>query len=326
MRYLDVDGRRVSVIGLGCWQFGAGAWDFDRVLSEDGARAIIERALELGVTLLDTAEMYGHGRSELILGRVLAEHRPPAGPPPWFLATKFTPLAPLPRVLVRHCTASLQRLRVPQAALYQIHWPNPLVPLRWQMAGMRQVMRAGLVAHAGVSNFSLARWRAADRALGRPVLANQVRYNLLQRGPERRLVPFAAREGRLLIAYSPLAQGLLGGGYTPQTFPRDVRRANPLFTAANYRRAAPVREALREVAAAHGATPAQVALAYLIAQPQVVAIPGARSLAQLEANVAAADLALSPGELVRLRTAARRFRPDRLRSALELGRGLHRRP
>jgi len=323
VRYIDVDGRRVSVIGLGCWQFGSRAWDFDKVVTEEGAEAIIQRALDLGVTLLDTAEVYGRGRSELIVGRVLAPRRPPQGPAPWFLATKFTPLVPVPRVLVRHCTASLQRLRVPQVALYQIHWPNPLVPLRRQMAGLRQVMRAGLVEHAGVSNFSLARWRAADRALGRPVLANQVRYNLLQRGPERRLLPFAAREGRLIIAYSPLAQGLLGGRYAPEAFPSDVRRTNPLFTAANYHRAAPV---LRAVAAAHGATPAQVALAYLIAQPRVVVIPGARSVAQLESNVAAADLVLSPAELRQLRLAADRFQPDRVRSGLELGRGLLRRP
>ncbi|EQD46122.1 aldo/keto reductase, partial [mine drainage metagenome] len=117
-----------------------------------------------------------------------------------------------------------------RVSLYQLHFPNPVVPLGRQMEGMRRVLDRGLATHAGVSRYSRRRWLAADRALGRPVLANQVRYNLLQRGPERDLVPFAAREGRLVVAYSPLAQGLLGGRYGPANLPRDLRRGNPLFT------------------------------------------------------------------------------------------------
>ncbi len=306
---MEVDGRRVSVIGLGCWQFGTRGWGYGTVFGEREAHAIVERALELGVTLFDTAELYGRGASERILGKALGDRVDSV-----FLATKFLPLLPTPRRLVAHCEASLRRLGAERVALYQLHLPNPLVPLGRQMEGMRRVLDRGLAAHAGVSNYSRHRWLAADRALGRPVLANQVRYNLLQRGAERDLVPFAAREGRLVVAYSPLAQGLLGGRYGPDTLPVDLRRRNPLFTPANLARAEVLLDTLRRVASGHGATPGQVALAYLCAQPPVVVIPGARSVAQIEESAAAADLRLSPDELGRLRAAAAAFVPDRRRA------------
>lgn len=309
MRYIDVDGRRVSRIGLGCWQFGAREWGYRREFDEADCAAIVRRAVELGITLIDTAEMYGGGESERILGRALS------GDEELFVATKYLPVMPLPNVLVNHCARSLQRLGMAKVHLYQMHWPNPAVPLRVQMAGMRRVLNLGLTEHAGVSNYSLRRWRAADAALGRAVLSNQVRYNLLQRRPERRVIPFAEREQRLVIAYSPLAQGALSGRYSADNLPSGVRRTNALFTPANLARARPVVDALRDMGASRGVPPSQIALAYVIAQPRTVAIPGAKSVAQLEANVAAADLELSASELAHLREAAKSFQPSRLRSA-----------
>jgi aryl-alcohol dehydrogenase-like predicted oxidoreductase len=316
MRYLDVDGRRVSLIGLGCWQFGGREWGYGKEFDEADCAAIVRRAIALGVTLIDTAEMYGGGESERILGRTLR------GDEDVFLATKYMPWMPLPWVLARHCSRSLSRLARAKVSLYQMHWPNPIVPLRVQMAGMRRVLDTGRVDHAGVSNYSLRRWRAADRVLGRPVLSNQVRYNLLQRNAERRLIPFAQRENRLVIAYSPLAQGALSGRYSAQNLPAGVRRVNGLFTPANLERARPLIDALRDVGGRHGLTPSQVALAYVIAQPRTVAIPGAKSIAQLEANVAAADVELSDTELSHLRGAADGFRRARVRSAPQFLSGL----
>jgi len=180
------------------------------------------------------------------------------------------------------------------------------------MAGMRRLSEAGVVRHVGVSNFSLPRWQAAEEAYGGPVLSNQVKFSLVARRPERHLVPWATEAGRVVIAYSPLGQGLLSARYGVGHPPSGgVRRANALFTPENLRRAEPLLDALRKVAGDLGSTPAQVALAWVIHRPNVVAIPGASSVAQLEANAAAADLELSAEHDARLSEAAERFAPTR---------------
>jgi aryl-alcohol dehydrogenase-like predicted oxidoreductase len=176
------------------------------------------------------------------------------------------------------------------------------------MAPLRTVLEQGLVRHVGVSNHSLGRWRAAERGLGHPVRTNQVRFSLAAPLPHWELVPYAREEGRVVIAYSPLGQGLLSGGHSLSSpVPADVRRLSPLFRPRSLRLAEPLLAALREVAAAHAATPGQVALAWLIGHGNVVAIPGARTVAQLEENVAAAELELSGPEMDRLTAAAARF-------------------
>jgi aryl-alcohol dehydrogenase-like predicted oxidoreductase len=178
------------------------------------------------------------------------------------------------------------------------------------MQGMRALRTVGLVDQVGVSNYPLERWRAAEAALGSPVLSNQVEYSLVKPGPAADLVPFAQREGRVVIAYSPLGQGLLSGRYDETHPPAGgVRSMNPLFLPENLRRAAPLIETLREVAASHGATPAQVALAWVIRHGCVAAIPGASSVEQLEHNVAAAELELKEDEIAALSTASAGFRP-----------------
>ena len=178
------------------------------------------------------------------------------------------------------------------------------------MAGMRRLQQAGLVQHVGVSNYSLARWQAAERALGSPVLSNQVQYSLADPSAEDQLIPYAQRQGRLVIAYSPLAQGFVSGRYGPGNPPSgSVRRFNPLFLDVNLRRGAGLLGVLKQVADAHDATPSQVALAYLVHHPNVVAIPGASSLEQVEANAAAADIDLADEEFDALTAAAHAFHP-----------------
>lgn len=304
MRYLEVGGRQVSVVGLGTWQFGSKGWGWDRDFGPADAEAIVKRALELGITLFDTAEIYGGGRSERILGIALAERRSEA-----YVATKLWPTHTLRRQVIPALRRSLSRLGVERADLYQLHWPNPLVPLSWTMAGMRDARAAGLVDDVGVSNFGLARWRRADAALGSPVISNQVRYNLVQRTAERELIPFAQAEDRLILAYSPLAQGLLSGHYTPDRRPGGYRRANKLFVAENIRRVQPVLAVLREVADAHRVTSAQVALAWTVRQPRVAAIPGAKSVRQVEENAEASDIDLTAQEVEALDEAATAFKP-----------------
>jgi aryl-alcohol dehydrogenase-like predicted oxidoreductase len=177
------------------------------------------------------------------------------------------------------------------------------------MRGMAELQRRGIVLHAGVSNFSLAQWREAEDHLDGPVLSNQVRYSLAVRAVEREVLPWAQANGRLVIAYSPLAQGLLSARYDNSNVPSDVRSRNPLFLPGSMLQARELLHALREVAAAHDASPAQVALAWLVRRPNVVAIPGAHSVRQLEENVAAADLDLGEAEDRLLTEVSGRFRP-----------------
>jgi aryl-alcohol dehydrogenase-like predicted oxidoreductase len=194
--------------------------------------------------------------------------------------------------------------------LYQQHWPNPAVPISSTMEGMRRLQDAGIVKHVGVSNFGVNRWKSAERALGRPVLSNQVRFNLLQRKHDDGNVPYAQANDRVVIAYSPLAQGVLGGRYDaahPPTGP--TRLNNPLCLPENLERAGALIDTLRRVAAAHDATPAQVSLAWLIRKPNVVAIPGASSVDQLRHNIEAGDLELSDTEVDELTHESERFVP-----------------
>ncbi|KMO84051.1 MAG: aldo/keto reductase [Mycolicibacterium rufum] len=305
MKYIDVDGvGRVSRIGLGTWQFGSREWGYGDTYAAGAARDIVSRALALGVTLFDTAEVYGFGRSERILAEALGDQRSEVA-----VASKVFPVAPFPAVVKQRARASAQRLQLDRIPLYQIHQPNPVVPDSVIMPGMRDLLDSGLIGAAGVSNYSLARWRKADAALGRPVVSNQVHFSLAHPDALDDLVPFAERENRIVIAYSPLAQGLLGGKYGEHNRPGGVRAVNPLFAPENLRRIEPLLQILRDVAADLGAEPAQVALAWLIALPGVVAIPGASSVAQLEFNVAAADLELSVQARDALTAAARAFRP-----------------
>jgi aryl-alcohol dehydrogenase-like predicted oxidoreductase len=303
MRYIEVGGLRLSVIGLGTWQFGSREWRYGETYASDTAPAIVHRAIELGVTLIDTAEIYGPGRSERIVGDAIAGRRDGL-----VIASKLVPVLPLPSVVRWQVRGSLRRLGVDAIDLYQVHFPNPFVSARSTMAPLRTILEEGLVRHVGVSNHSLGRWRAAERGLGHPVLTNQVRFSLAAPLPHWELVPYAKEEKRVVIAYSPLGQGLLGGGHKPGSpAPTDIRGRNRLFGPRSLRLAEPLLAALSDAAAAHDATPAQVALAWLIAHGNVVAIPGAHSVAQLETNVAAADLELSGTELDRLTAEAARF-------------------
>ena len=299
MKYVEAGGARISAIGLGAWQFGSAEWGYGEDYARDEALKIVHRALELGVNLIDTAELYGFGRSERIVGEAIKGRRDSV-----FLATKLLPVG-LPFQVASRARSSARRLGVDRIDLYQQHWPSPMFPPGATMPRMRKLVESGLVSHAGVSNHSLGQWQAAEKNFGGPVLSNQVKFNLLERGPERELVPWAHENGRVVIAYSPLAQGLLSGQYL-ETTPRNLRRLRPAFSASARARLRPLIAALGEIANMHNASAAQVALAWLIRRPNVVAIPGASSVHQMEQNAAAADIDLSDEEDARLSTLASR--------------------
>jgi aryl-alcohol dehydrogenase-like predicted oxidoreductase len=293
MKFVEAGGARLSAIGLGTWQFGSTEWGYGSEYARDEAGAIVRRALELGVNMIDTAEIYGMGRSERIVGEAIRGRRDAV-----FLATKLFPVG-LPFQVAARARGSARRLGVDHLDLYQLHWSSPLFPPRSTMPRMKRLVDAGLVGHVGVSNHSLERWQAAERALGDPVLSNQVPFSLVDRRPEHHLLPWAQQQGRVIIAYSPLAQGLLSGRYQ-QSPPRNFRRMRRAFSTGSRERAQPLINALGEIGTRHGATHAQVALAWLIRKPNVVAIPGASSVRQLEDNVAAVDLELSDDDDARL--------------------------
>lgn len=185
MKYLDVDGvGKVSRIGLGTWQFGSREWGYGDNYASGPARDIVQRALGLGVTLFDTAEVYGLGKSERILGEALGDQRAEVA-----VASKVFPVAPFPAVIKQRERASAQRLQLDRIPLYQIHQSNPVVPDSVIMPGMRDLLDSGDIGAAGVSNYSLARWQKADAALGRPVISNQVHFSLAHPDALDDLVP-----------------------------------------------------------------------------------------------------------------------------------------
>src|ERR1700750_178763 len=245
MKYLDVEGvGRVSRIGLGTWQFGSREWGYGDSYASGPAREIVRRARELGVTFFDTAEVYGLGKSERILGEALGDDRDQVA-----VASKIFPVAPIPAVVKQRERASARRLQLDRIPLYQIHQPNPVVPDSVIMPGMRDLLDSGAIGAAGVSNYSLSRWQKADSALGRPVISNQAHFSLAHPRALENLVPFAERENRVVIAYSPLAQGLFGGKDRVNNGPGGVRAITSLFGTENLRRLEPLLQTLRIVAA-----------------------------------------------------------------------------
>jgi aryl-alcohol dehydrogenase-like predicted oxidoreductase len=297
MRYIDVEGVRLSRIGLGTWQFGSREWGYGDEYASATAPALVRRAAELGITMLDTAEAYGPGRSERIIGETLPT-LPDELRAPLVVATKFLPLAPAERIVAWQVDGSRRRLGMDAIDLPYVHWKNPFVSPRRVMQSVRPLVQRGVVRQAAVSNFSLDEWLEAESTLRAPIIANQVLFNLLAPTPARDLVPWAEANGRVVVAYSPLAQGLLTGRNE-----RPDARFRRYSSSARGRRNAgiePLLATIGEVAAAHGATAAQVALAWVLGHPNTIAIPGARTIAQLEENTAAAELDLSVEEMDRL--------------------------
>lgn len=307
MRHVELSTAKPwSVIGLGTWQFGSREWGYGTEYADREAGRIVARARELGITVFDTAEIYGFGRSERILGAAL---RDTGGTDDVVVATKVFPVLPTAAIVQQRGVASAQRLGVQRLDLYQVHQPHPVVADTTTMRGMRALRDVGVVDQVGVSNYSLERWKRAEGALGGTVLSNQVQFSLVAREPLAEMLPWAQRTGHVVIAWSPLAQGFLSGRYDGTSRPGGVRSANTLFLPENAAAARPLLDLLRDVAAAHDATPAQVALAWLVHLPNVVAIPGASSVAQLESNAAAAEIRLGDDEHAALTAAAEAFRP-----------------
>jgi len=301
-------GPKVSAIGIGMWQAGGKAWGSD--VRDADCRKAMERAVELGINLVDTAEAYGDGHSETVMSRAIKN----VGRDNVFVATKVGGWHLRPDDVRKACAASLKRLGVREIDLYQVHWPDPWgqVPLRETMKALEALQRAGKIRHIGVSNFAVRDMREARSHLSRTDLtSNQVRYNMLQRDVEKEVLPYCAREGIGILAWSPIGKGLLTGKYHNGRRPKDrVRSDEDLFKPANVRASAPLVRELRRIGKIHGKTPAQVALAWLRRHRHVVPIPGGKRPAQAAENAGAAGWSLSSRELRGLDAILRRTRLD----------------
>lgn len=298
---------RVPRLGLGAMVWGdmstAPRWNparraYGPTSSENDQREALEASLAAGVNLIDTAAMYGKGASERRVGD-LTEGRD------LLVATKF-PFGFFSRAdsLPETLEASLSRLRRQVIDLYQIHFPSRWMSISTLMGLMADAVEAGKIRTVGVSNYSAAQMRAAHTALARrgiPLAANQVQYSLLRRNPETDGVLDACRElGVTLIAYMPLASGALSGKYSAGRRPAGWRRYSGLFRGKGLARLARVNEALGEIANRHRKTPSQVALRWLIQQPGVLPIPGAKNGIQAAQNSGALTFTLSDDEMAAL--------------------------
>jgi aryl-alcohol dehydrogenase-like predicted oxidoreductase len=301
-RRLGSQGLTVSAVGLGCM----GMSEFYGPAEEAGSLATLERALELGVTFLDTADMYGPFKNEALLGRFLRGRRDRV-----VLATKFgnrrgddgafLGVCGTPEYVRQACDASLARLGVDHIDLYYQHRVDPTVPIEETVGAMAGLVRAGKVRYLGLSEAGPATIRRAHAV--HPVSALQTEYSLWSRDPEEGILATVRELDIGFVAYSPLGRGFLTGRFrTPEDLPAgDWRRQNPRFQGENFARNLALVERVGELARARGVTPAQLALAWVLSRgPDLVPIPGSTRRATLEENAAAAAIALTPADLARL--------------------------
>jgi aryl-alcohol dehydrogenase-like predicted oxidoreductase len=309
-RQLGKSDLQASVVGFGTMSWpGCNYGDTDYVASRENravAREMVQASLDVGINLFDTAEGYGLGLAEEILGSTLQEL---ASREKAIIVTKVGPLFGSERVdgrtcnltaehILERCERSLKRLQTDYIDLYLAHWPDPVTPIEETMQAVDKLRTAGKIRWFGVSNFSSELLGAAlDRG---QVVANELPYSLADRSIDADRRPFCLEEQVGIIAYSPLGKGVLSGKYDAQRLPPadDYRHQKKYFAKENLPRFLALAEHLRELAPQFSGTPAQLALAWVIAKPGIsVVLPGAKSPDQIRANAGASDISL-PEEVI----------------------------
>jgi len=301
-RHIGSDRLAVSALGLGCMPM-AGMYGSQE---ETQSLRVLARALDLGCTFFDTADAYGPFTNERLVGTALAGRRDQV-----VIGTKFGNIRHEdgsfrgvngdPAYVPLACDASLARLGVDYIDLYYLHRVDPQVPIEETVGAMGELVTAGKVRYLGLSEAAPATIRRAHGT--HPITALQTEYSLWSRDPEREILPTLRELGIGFVAYSPIGRGFLAGGFADpsELSPSDVRRKHPRFLGDNLRANAEVAARLRDIAASHGCTPAQLAIAWLMAQgDDIVPIPGTGKIGHLEQNMAAADLELTEAEVRQL--------------------------
>ena len=303
-------GLKVSKVGLGFWQASSDWKGADAQLV--GAAG---KARDLGVNLIDTAEQYGYGHSESVLGAALKKY----GRENFFVATKVYGAHLRSMELQKAARGSMKRLGVKEIDLYQVHWPDPWeqIPLRETMGALEKLYSEGKIRAIGVSNFAVRDLEEARSYLSKTdIVSNQLRYNLLQREIEEEVLPYCRKNGIAVLAWSPLAQGALSGKYSPGKVPSgDVREMNVLFARKNMDRIAGLNRVLSSIAAGHHRTTAQVALNWFAKMPDVIPIPGAKNPSQAAENLSSNDFKLTSREVAQVERASKSLRIDYLPDA-----------
>lgn len=298
-RILGNSGVAVSAIGLGCM----GMSDFYGKSDDVASLALLEKALELGVNFWDTADVYGTGHNEMLISQVLRHHRDEI-----FIATKFGNMrridgAPLgingtPEYVKAACEMSLKRLGVDTIDLYYQHRVDPNVPIQETVGAMADLVKAGKVRFLGLSEAAPQTIRKANAV--HPIAALQTEYSLWTRDPEGEILDTCRELNIAFVAYSPLGRGFLTGQMTnpDELEPNDFRRNNPRWRAENLKQNLALVDKIEEIAAAKGCTPAQLALAWVLAQGvNIIPIPGTRREKYLRENIAALDITMTADDL-----------------------------
>lgn len=292
------NGPEISPLGVGTWSWGDSLfWQYGKGYGAEDIRQAFEASLAAGVTFFDTAEVYGLGKSEELLGQFIQDTETPVA-----VATKYFPLPWRfnAQAVAETLTASLKRLQLPTVALYQVHWPfDFLMGQKTLMNALADEVQQGRIQSIGVSNYSASQMHQAHGYLaerGIPLAVNQVQYSLLHRKIESNGVLSTAKDlGMTILAYSPLAQGLVTGKYSVETYepPTGARRLDPRFGKAGLLKIEPVITVLRTIGQHYDKTPAQVALNWLMGHGHVVAIPGAKNAQQAAQNAGALGWSLT---------------------------------
>jgi len=313
-RHLGASGIAVSPLGVGVWSWGDKTfWGYGKDYTREDVSQAYKVCQDAGLNFFDTAEMYGRGESERILGECIREDGRPV-----VIASKF---APMPnrfsaRSLLKALDASLERLNVKTIDLYQIHWPYTIIGVDALMDALAEAVRSDKVRAVGVSNYGADLMRRAHARLARhdiPLASNQVHYNLLHRKPEKNGVLDVCRELNVaLIAYSPLEQGLLTGKYRivagQGIAVSGQRRFSRSFRASQRRKIEPLLQTMDEIGNAHGKTMGQVALNWLLLKDElIIPIPGAKNVRQATENAGAIGWRLTKEEFERIDEASQPF-------------------
>jgi aryl-alcohol dehydrogenase-like predicted oxidoreductase len=298
----------ITPIGFGAWAIGGGDWEFAWGPQDDAESvAAIRKALAAGVNWIDTAAVYGLGHSEEVVARALEgmNNRP-------YVFTKCSMIWDEHRQIRRslkadsirrECEASLRRLRVETIDLYQVHWPDPDPAIEEGWATLAALKKEGKVRHIGVSNFNVSQMKRAQAIA--PITSLQPRYSLIHREVEAEILPFAARENIGVIAYSPMASGLLTGAMTPERIARlpadDWRKRHADFQEPLLSRHLRLVRLLQVIGSHHGRTSAEVAVAWVLHNSAVTgAIVGTRRPSQIRGVIGASEFRLSPRELAEI--------------------------